>query len=226
MRRKSITAGDLLDKLEKDPQYQARQKEQERQREQNVQEYHKVAAPVLRELVEAGFSISYIGELRHKRMNYKDAIPILMRWLPPIGDKHVKEDIVRTLTVKWAKPQAASLLIKEYKRATNHSLKWTIGNALETVADDSVFDEIVSLVQDKKHGSAREMLAMALGKMKNPKAVDIAIDLLNDDEVVGHAIIALRKLKPKKAKPYIEPFLNHPKAWIRQEARKALKKIN
>lgn len=226
MKKQRITAGELLGELEKDPKYQTRQKELDKQQEKNAREYHKVARLVLKELTEAGFPVRYIGELRHKRMNYRDAIPILVKWLPRINDRHVKEDIVRTLTVKWAKPQAATALIKEYKHATNPSIKWAIGNALETVVDESMFDKIASLVQDKKRDRARQMLVIALGKMKNPKAVDIAINLLNDIDVAGHAIIALGKLKAKKAKTYIEPFLNHPKAWIRHEARKALEKID
>jgi HEAT repeat protein len=53
----------------------------------------------------------------------------------------------------------------------------------------------------------------------------VLIDLLDDDEVVGHAIIALGKLKSKKAYPAIERFATHPKAWIRKEAKKALARI-
>ena len=54
--------------------------------------------------------------------------------------------------------------------------------------------------------------------MKNPAAVDILIGLLPDEDVQGHAIAALRKLKPLKARPYLEPYTHHPNAWIRREA--------
>ncbi len=69
------------------------------------------------------------------------------------------------------------------------------------------------------------MLTVALGKMKNPAAVTFLLDLLNDDEVAGHAIIALGDLKAEKALLKIESFLNHPKSWVRKEVYKALKKI-
>jgi HEAT repeat protein len=62
--------------------------------------------------------------------------------------------------------------------------------------------------------------------MKNRRAEDVLIDLLDDDEVAGHAIIALRKLKSKKAYPAIKRFLTHPKAWVRNEAKKALAKVD
>jgi len=94
------------------------------------------------------------------------------------------------------------------------------------VADDSVFDDIVALVKDKRHGRAREMLAVALANMKNPKAVDVLIELLDDEEIAGHALSALRKLAPPEAREAIEPFVNHPKTWARNEAKRALKKID
>jgi HEAT repeat protein len=61
--------------------------------------------------------------------------------------------------------------------------------------------------------------------VKNPAAVDILIGLLPDEDVQGHAIAALRKLKPLKARPYLEPYTRHPNAWIRREAKGALMAI-
>jgi HEAT repeat protein len=137
--------------------------------------------------------------------------------------------MVSILSVKWAKPVAAPVLIEEFLRAPDHSaasLKWTIGDALSVVADDSVFDNLVIIVQNKQHGKAREMIATALGNMNNPRAIDVLIDLLQDEDVAGHALIALGRLKAGKARHYIEPFLNHSKSWIRKEANRALAKID
>jgi HEAT repeat protein len=50
--------------------------------------------------------------------------------------------------------------------------------------------------------------------------------LLKDEEVAGHALIAIGKLKADKAKSYIKPFLEHPKSWVRKEAKRALAKID
>jgi HEAT repeat protein len=61
--------------------------------------------------------------------------------------------------------------------------------------------------------------------MKNPAAVTCLMELLGDDVVCGHAVMALGNLRAKPASERITPFLNHPKEWIRQEARKALASI-
>src|SRR6201999_4173702 len=100
--------------------------------------------------------------------------------------------------------------------------KWAIGNALSVVADEAVFDDVAELVRDQRHGRARQMLAVALGNMsKASAAVDVVLELLNGDEVVWRAIIALGKLKPASAREAIEVFLKHPMPWVRKEAARA-----
>ena len=70
------------------------------------------------------------------------------------------------------------------------------------------------------------MLALALGKMRDPRALSILVDLLKDEEISGHAIIGLGKLGAAPARPYLEPFLDNSKSWIRNEAKKAIARID
>ncbi len=202
--------------------------EKERERQRIVAINKQAAVGVIADLVEAGYPVEWVSDLFNEPMDYRSAIPILRRWLSKIDNLDVKEAIVRALSVRWAKPFVAPDLIVEFLHAPDYSTssyKWAVGNALSVVADDSVFEDIVKIAQDRQHGRAREMVAVALGNMKNPHAVDVLIELLEDDEVSGHALLALGKLKASKAKAYIEPFLTHPKAWVRKEARRALAKI-
>lgn len=213
------TRQDLTRKLE----------ERERQRQKSIEMNKRDAIPVVADLAEAGFDVEWVSDLNHQNKSYKNAIPVLLKWLPLIDNLDVKEEIVRALSVPWAKPIAAPALVAEYYKLQCESeigIKWAIGNALSIVADDSVFMEIVNIVSDRQHGASREMLAVSLGNMKDPRAQDVLIGLLDDEVVAGHAIMALGKLKSIKAYPKIEGFLNHPKAWVRKEARRALEKID
>ena len=203
--------------------------EKERQRQRIIAINRQASAPLLTDLAQAGFDLEWVSDLYSKKLNYKDAIPVLLQWLPRIENLDVKEDIVRALSVPWAKPVATRTLVSEFRKMQNESntgIKWAIANALSVVADDSVFTEIVDLVGDPRHGKAREMLAFSLGNMKDPRSQDVLISLLDDDEVAGHAIVALGKLKSKKAYSAIKRFLTHPKTWIRKEAKKALARID
>jgi hypothetical protein len=182
--------------------------------------------PVVVELRTTGFPIEHVEDLYQKRFKYPEAVPVLLKWLPRVDDPSLKDQIVRALSVPWARSVAAKPLVQEFRRSPDTwVLRWSIGNALSVVADDSVFDDIVELICNKAYGRAREMLAPALSRMKNPKAVEVLIDCLNDPEVAGHAVGALGKLRAKEAEPHLHRFLTHPKAWIRKEARTALNRI-
>jgi HEAT repeat protein len=98
-----------------------------------------------------------------------------------------------------------------------------VGERLGVVADDTAFDELVELVRDKRYGKAREMLAVALGNMKDRRAVAVLVDLLGDDEIAGHAVTGLGKLEASEARVHLEAMARHPTEWIREEAKKALK---
>ncbi len=186
------------------------------------------AAPILADLAQLGIRIESLSVLVNKSIDYRIAIPLLLRWLPQVSNVDVKETIVRALAVKWAKGVAAPPLIEEFRRAPEAEelgLKWAIANTLSVVADDSVFGDITELVRDRQHGRAREMLAVALGNMKDSRVADILIELLDDAQVAGHALTALRKLAPPQARSAVERLLDHPKDWIRNEARRALNEI-
>ena len=81
--------------------------------------------------------------------------------------------MAHALTVKWAWSAAAPLLVDECRRADDPSgtgLRWAIGNTLAEVADDSVFADLVELAEDRRWGKAREMVVVALGNMRDPRA--------------------------------------------------------
>lgn len=233
-KRKPFAKAEFVRQLQQDPDYLALLEELKERRRPAIEERRRVEAPIVEELRNTGYLVESPNRLvdlfQETGAPYTEAVPILVKWLPQISNAEVKESIVRTLSVPWAK-EAARALIREFRSLPNtaewSSCKWAIGNALSVVADDSVLSEVVDLVRDKGHGKSREMVALALANMRNERAVDVLIELLEDEEVAGHAVMALRKLKLKarKAEPHLERFLSHPKPWVRKEAEKALRRI-
>jgi len=202
--------------------------ERERERLAAVARNKVDAAPVIAALHVAGFAVDTIADLFNKKMDYQTAIPILVEWLLRVANPDVKQDVVRALSVKWAR-HAAPLLLAEFERAddpTGLSMRWAIGNALEVLAGDEIADGMIKLAMDRRYGRAREMVVVGLGKLKDSRVADVLMSLLADDEVVGHAVMALGKLRARMARSRIEPLLNHPKPWIRKEAKKALANID
>jgi HEAT repeat protein len=185
-------------------------------------DYHELAEIVLCEVRSKGFSVHSFAELRRVKQ-YQQLIPLLLKWLRQVDDKDLKEDLVRTMSLPCAGPEVARAFVEEFRAADDFFLKWAIGNGLSIVADDTVADDLFELVRDRRHGRAREMLALALANLRDPHAPAVARKLLSDEDVQGHAVIALRKLKAYEAKDDVARLLKHPKSWIRAEAKKALR---
>src|SRR5262249_38077211 len=149
-------------------------------------------------LADAGLSVGSLDDLKRVTVDqYRATIPLLIWWLPRIENFAIKEAVVRLLAVKWARPAALRPLLAEFTKAPmdQMELKWAIGNTFEVIADKSVADERLTIVQDKRHGYSRQMMILALGKLKESKAIDVIIPLLDDETIRTHAIIALGNLK-------------------------------
>lgn len=203
-------------------------------RKKEQEEADLIYIKIIKELNEVGVTVTSIDNVLSPIRTYSEylkMLPILLRWFKKEDNSDVKGVLARILTIKWANPDALQPLIEEFEKIPNnwiwHESKWAIGNALAVIADDSILEDLVKIVTTKEHGSAREMVVVALGNMKKEEnkksAIDILIKLLDDEEVVGHALIALRKLKAVETEKYIKKFTDYPQTWIRNEAKRTLK---
>lgn len=188
---------------------------------------------VVTALADVGIAAVSVYDLVNSGRAYTEAIPILIKLLPKVHHDRIKEGVARALTVKEARPTAVPVLIAEFQRAPDENdsqrvTKWTIGNALSVVADDSVYESIVALLRNKKHGWSRGGLPFALCNMKKHReqAVQHLIQLLDDSDVGVAAMMALGKLRVKAARSRVESFLKDPDPWVRREAKRALAKID
>lgn len=233
MRRRSKVAQEFLDQLMQLPRRSIQ--DIEKTEEENVRKYTEAATPLIRELSEYGFHVESVGDLIQKqgveyRNHAEKIVSLLVKWLPLVTYDALREDIIRTLAVPWANPIALKPLLHEFRKTSDFNEKWVLGNSLSVIADDSIFEDLIELVTDKKNGHSREMLIIGLGNLKDEKhkeeAINVLIKLLDDDEVTGHAIVALNKLKAIRAKPYLKKFLNNETTWFRNEAKKTIAKFD
>jgi hypothetical protein len=151
------------------------------------------------------------------------AIPVLLEWLGRIGPEQVRlrEGMVRALTTRAARPEAAAVITAEMRRQAPHATDWTTlwvyGNALSVVADDAAFGEVAGLAVDSSLGRAREMLPGALGKMATPRATDVLVGLLGDPDISGQVVVALGRRRGVPAEAF-DPFLDDSRPWVRKAA--------
>jgi len=227
--RKGVTAAELMARLQLDPEYRRRQELMEVEMEANRFAYRRAAAGVLEDLKRKGFDVQSVGELRLRPRlgggEYRDAIPVLLQWLPKVTDRNVKEDILRTLSVDWAGQAVASVLLREFQLCEDEHLRWVSGNGLGATADESMLPDLLRLARDGRYGPSRTMIVLALGRFKARAVVAALMDLLDDRDVAMFAIMALGKLWAVEARSRMESFLKDPNPDIRREAKKALAAI-
>jgi HEAT repeat protein len=187
--------------------------------------YWVAVAPLLKDLTARGVRVDSIVEVRRDRATFRSVLPVLIDWFRRTDNLELKGELAGVLATPWAKPSAAGALIEGFRSVDDDSVRWSIGRALSDVAIDAELGAIIELVEDRSYGRSREMLALALGKLKDARAVDVLIGLLDDADVVGHAVIALGKLRASRARGQVEALLRHEKAWIRRAAKTAVARM-
>jgi HEAT repeat protein len=181
--------------------------------------------PIVAKLVEAGYDVGSLAELRHSGVRYLKAIPVMIAALSEVTEQRALMEVVRVLSVPWAKPDATGPLVNLFRRVEDSNglgLRWAVGNALDVTWDDTHFDDLVELACNRSYGRAREMVVLGLARSKRPEAGDILIGLLDDPDVNGHAVKALGKLKLPRARSGLELMTSDSRGWVRKEAQRAL----
>jgi hypothetical protein len=193
------------------------------------EEYKTAAADLLDQLRALGFEVETVGELYASRKSYKRAIPTLISWLGRVENERVETELVRALTDRAARPDAAAPLVARFRElgpdAPELGLKWHIAHALATVADDSVFVDIAQLIDDERHGRAREWLVVALTRTGDPRASDVAVQALEDPDLTPFALRAIGAIKEPRLLPLVKRYADDPNALVRREARTAIRHL-
>lgn len=107
-------------------------------------------------------------------------------------------------------------------------LTWALGECLRRALvprkkirfDPKVSELILAVIRDATLLKGRQSFVMLSGDLKLPEHAAALIELLDDPDVVGHAILSLRKLKVASARSKVATLANHRRAWIRTEVRK------
>lgn len=182
-------------------------------------------SPIVDELRAGGFTVHSIDELRESGVKYGSAIPILLEWLPRLTNDDAKQSVVRALSVPWASPETVHALINEFRTNTPSvndpaGLGWIVGNALGIVARGSDYEIIEGLVTDRSFGINRQMIVQELWRWKDARVMQTLLSLLDDDDVNGHATIALAKLQDQGAREGLASMTSDHRTWVRNAAKK------
>ncbi|VAW42471.1 hypothetical protein MNBD_GAMMA01-702 [hydrothermal vent metagenome] len=229
---KSMTAKEFLKILENDPEYQKRTKN----RNAELDQIHKARdinrAPLLADLKANGIYMESEWEFSIKNKSDAKAIPILLKHLDKDYDPFVKEGIYRCLRTPFAKGKAGQKLIEKFK-IENDKLRWVIGHVLDIVATEDELENIEEMITNATYGDSISELIYVYCRLKGKNAIPKIIQILEriqDKKDYGATMMScidcLGKLKSLESLPLIEFFIKSKQTHIRNQAKKALRKIN
>lgn len=224
--RGNITAEELLQQQRERPDYFSHRRQLDLEQEQRQQAYREAAAPVLTELASLGFEVRRIIDLGADGRDYRAAVPVLLRSLDKVKDRTALDEIVRALTDPVARPEAGPPLLGLLRRLPANEelgLRWTTANALSEAAGGELLEDLTALIRDESLGRAREPLLAALPRIGGDRAVEVAVGALDDPQLTGHAVEALRKLRAVEARDAVAKYADHPTAWVRKEVATAVR---
>jgi hypothetical protein len=225
MRKKPITAAELTDELRNDPVYIKLRSEQDRRLQLDDIKLTEDETELCADLRAAGRDVKTLWELVNEPINDITVVKVLLSHVTKVRHLRTKEGIVRALTVPAAKGMVETALVEEFGKTTSPALRWAIGSALEFHMTKELLPEVLDLIS-KSDEQSRQMLILALAKVPDARSVEALKQLLATGENVGHAIVALGKLRERSARALIRPQLTSKNAWIASEAKKALQRID
>ena len=196
------------------------------------------AEPLIQELRGAGFEVYDLQDWTRRRLpdaaSVKAVAPILLHWFDKTDSPELKTTIAVALTDRRFRKLAPRPLIEEFRRLRSpelngdewpseevgrqRRLKDRVANALATLARDEHFDDVVDLIRDPGHGRYRAYLFWTLPYMKSDSALDVALEMLDDDEMHLPALRALADLRSEQALPVLEAIARQPRPRGRNDA--------
>lgn len=199
-KKSSVTAAELLAKLQSDPEFVKRKQAQEECQNQRLARIRIEEEPILLELRSAGWDVESVWDMVNTSSPYPKAIPILLRHLPLQYSDVTKEGLARALAVP--EPQvndAWPLLLAEYRKApvgigkrapgdlSENQLRAKDGLACALAASvtDKTLPELIALVRDRSQGESRILLLSAL-KIRRSKSREVKMvvaELASDPEL-------------------------------------------
>ena len=90
--------------------------------------------------------------------------------------------------------------------------------------NDNQIERIIEICLNKKAKRGRQSFVMLLGKKIYCSYAHRLVSLLDDNDVDGHTIDTLYKMGAAEYAELIRPFLTHKQTWIRNEAKRYIKK--
>lgn len=223
-KKKRITAEELLNQLQRDPEFMARQAKRDRDLEQREVRSKQLVAPVLKELERLGYQVFSLEDLPRKYAPLTGEIAeVLLRWLVRIDEERVQEQIVRTLAAARASFDGSGLT-RLFEQTKSGALRWAIANTLAEARPTGVGDWVSDALARQDYGEARQMLPLAVARLHAPTDANRVLRQ-SIDEMPGHVAMGLAESGGQEELRLLESKRETVAGWEKKEVDKAVRSI-
>ena len=181
--------------------------------------------PFEAELRELGYEFEVSSQIpgflpKHKAL----LLPIIIRYYKMATLKNEKSYFMGLFQHKGFE-EVVPMLLDDFYSGDPIIDRWAIGDRLYTIRSKKYTEDYLKIIANPVYSRSRQMIVLLIGKLKVEEAIPILIELLDDDDVRGHAIIALGEYKREGLRKHFIRFQEYKNSYIRKEALKALKKL-
>lgn len=124
----------------------------------------------------------------------------------------------------YDKNKLVELILDVFSKNQENLYLWEYGDLLYYIKNFRYLSQYIELIQNKNYGTARQMIVLLVGKSKKEEVIPVLKSLLNDPDVYGHALDALTNFSGEDIEDIMMQYINHKVTWVRNTAKKYLKK--
>ena len=128
------------------------------------------------------------------------------------------------LAIGYDKNKLTELVLDVFDTADETMDLWHYGDLLYTMRKYKYLPRYLKIIENKSHGTGRQMVVLLVGKSKKAEAVPVLKTLLEDPDVYGHAVEALSNFDGQDIEEIMFRFLDCKVTWIRKKAHRYLTK--
>lgn len=196
VRRKPVTAAELMARLQSDPEYQKRAAAQSREHEERVRRLNEDGLPIVEDLRKIGVHVDSVWDLRDLDEFPAEVIDILMKHIQLDYEDRNKEGIARALMIPGAEFDW-DLLLSVFEKSPPTKIisgsKFAIGLALAAAGTEENMPEALRILRDARHYPDSCELLKIFAKSKNARNREVLVEFSDADGVMGETARKLLK---------------------------------
>lgn len=200
MKHRPTTAGELLAKLNSDPEWVAAARRREEEQEERVRKLEEAAKPLFDDLRKIGFDVLSPFELNKYKFpdGIEASLPVLLDHVGRAYPSQIRVGVIEAIgwihTARTHWPLLCRLFVEE----SDKSAKDSFANALYRLADASRMDDMLALARDRSNGRSRILLMDYFNRSNDPRGPEFIVDALEDPDLAVNSREIIKTWKKSK----------------------------